>query len=101
MVLDGKLVDDLSFSVCVAADSLSNARIELLQLVYYSGSCGTFLRQRLEGIHHLGLGAIDDYDEVIPRPVSRAPRLRRKARLGKGHAFAMFGSRTDLASLPK
>jgi methylmalonyl-CoA/ethylmalonyl-CoA epimerase len=89
-------LDDTRFGVRVAACRLDKMGIELLQPLFGPSSYGAFLEQRGEGIHHVGLGALDDYAQVVANLGQHGIGVEMQAQWPGGQRVTQFGSPDDL-----
>lgn len=98
-VLQGKPVERAACGVRVARADLGDKRLELVQPLYGASCPMAYLWERGEGVHHLGLGAVDGYDELLARLERGGMRIETMGELDGSRRFAQFGSWQGLGVL--
>jgi methylmalonyl-CoA/ethylmalonyl-CoA epimerase len=98
-VLQGKPVEPVACGVRVARAELGEKRIELVQPLYGASCPMAYLWERGEGVHHLGLGAVDGYDELLTALEREGMRIETAGVLDSSRRFVQFGSWQGLGVL--
>jgi catechol 2,3-dioxygenase-like lactoylglutathione lyase family enzyme len=94
--LHGERLGGAPSGVRMAACKLGGIGMELLQPLFGPSCYSAFLEGRGEGIHHLGLRALDNYAQVVTRIGELGLAVEMQAVWPEGQRVTQFGSPSDL-----
>ena len=91
-----KPLEETSFDLRIAANTLGGMRIELIQPTSCLGSYHEFLKTHGEGIHHLCFLLSEEYDQIVSTIKSRGISIDMQGFVPGSHRFMQFGSQEEL-----
>ncbi len=94
--LRDEAVDEDSFRVRVATNTIGDKEIELVQPLGQPNPYRAFLDERGEGIHHLGFAATDDYDTLVASAAAHGLTIEMEAIYPGPRRLVHFGPWQEL-----